>query len=234
MLNAGPDGKYLTGDEPAAFPKQLARNVAGKLSYQMTPRYQLSGYFTKDKNFNEADLQIAPFGAAVDFTHSPWEQTNPFDWKPYVYKSEFRGTPSNTTFFDVQYGKSGYKLYYGIQDEAVGKPTMYDRSTLLLTVTASHISDTTGSSVERRIVPPASSAASASNLDITSSVATTRARVRESGQVTTRCCSTPRRAAKFRSAAPVDQPTGMTSIRYGTDRWRLGDRVTLNLSRALG
>ena len=111
MRNAGPDGRYLTGDEPPAFPKQLARNAAIKLSYQMTPKYQLSGYTTRDKNFNEADLQIAPFGAAVDFAHSPWEQTNPFDWKPYVYKTEFRGTPSNTTFFDVQYGKSGYKLF---------------------------------------------------------------------------------------------------------------------------
>jgi len=142
VRNAGPDGKYLTGDEPPAFPKQLARNAAIKLSYQMTSRYQLSGYTTRDRNFNEADLQIAPFGATVDFAHSPWEQTNPFNWKPYVYKSEFRGTPSNTTFFDIQYGKSGYKLFYDVQPEAIDKPTMYDRATLLLTGSnIPHISD---------------------------------------------------------------------------------------------
>jgi hypothetical protein len=142
VRNAGPDGKYLTGDEPAAFPKQLARNAAVKLSYQMSPSYQVLGYTTKDRNFNEADIQIAPFGATVDFAHSPWEQTNPFDWKPYVYKGEFRGTPGDQVLFDVQYGKSGYKLYYGVQDEALDKPTMYDRTTLLLTGSnIPHISD---------------------------------------------------------------------------------------------
>ncbi len=142
VRNAGPDGRYLTGDEPPAFPKQLARNASIKASYQMTPRYQLIGYTTRDRNFNEADLQIAPFGATVDFAHSPWEQTNPFNWKPYVHKSEFRGTPTNKLFFDVQAGKSGYKLYYDVQPEAAATPTMYDRTTLLLTGSnIPHISD---------------------------------------------------------------------------------------------
>ena len=142
VRNAGPDGRYLTGDEPPAFPKQLARNASIKVSYQVTPRYQLMGYTTRDRNFNEADLQIALFGATVDFAHSPWEQTNPFNWKPYVYKSEFRGTPTDKLFFDIQAGKSGYKLYYGVQPEAAAKPTTYDRTTLLLTGSnIPHISD---------------------------------------------------------------------------------------------
>jgi hypothetical protein len=225
----------LTGDEPAAFPKQLARNAAIKLSYQMTPKYQLSGYTTRDKNFNEADLQIAPFGAVVDFAHSPWEQTNPFDWKPYVYKTEFRGTPSNTTFFDVQYGKSGYKLYYGIQDEAAGKPTMYDRSTLLLTGSnIPHISDFNFWVLESNLAyVPTRFLGGRHNFKFgyhlqrrdnsgarPKNPAGDYALLFDAGV-----------AAEFEANnAPVD-PTNWDNVYsfYGTDQWRVGDRVTLNL-----
>ena len=31
VQNAGPDGIYLTGDEPAAFPKLTGQNIDGKL-----------------------------------------------------------------------------------------------------------------------------------------------------------------------------------------------------------
>jgi hypothetical protein len=133
VRNAGPDGKYLTGDEPAAFPKLAATNITGKLSYQIGRKYQASTYISRDETTNQADIQIAPFGAAVDFAHTPWEATNPFDWKPYTRKVEIRGTPSAKVLFDAQFGKSGYKLYYGIQPESASTPTTYDRTTLLLT-----------------------------------------------------------------------------------------------------
>ena len=142
VLNAGPDGKYLTGDEPAAFPKLTGENVSGKLSYQFTPKYQVNGFVARDQTTNEAELQIAPFGAVVDFAHSPWEQTNPFNWLPYARKAELRGTPSSKLIFDVVGGKSGYKLFYDQQPETFNKPTMYNRSTLLLTgANIPHISD---------------------------------------------------------------------------------------------
>jgi len=235
VLNAGPDGRYLTGDEPAAFPKQLARNVAGKVSYQITPRYQLNGYFTKDKNFNEADLQIAPFGAAVNFAHSPWEQTNPFDWKPYVYKTEFHGTPSNTTFFDVQYGKSGYKLYYGIQPQSIGVPTMYDRSTLLLTGSnIPHISDfnfwvfeSNVSYVPTRFLGGRHQFKFGYHL---------QARDNSGARPTNPAGDY---ALMFDAGAPVEletnnapvDPTNWDNVYsfYGTDQWRLSDKLTLNL-----
>jgi hypothetical protein len=235
VLNAGPDGRYLTGDEPAAFPKQLARNAAVKMSYQMTPRYQLSGYTTRDKNFNEADLQIAPFGAVVDFAHSPWEQTNPFDWKPYVYKTEFRGTPSNTTFFDVQYGKSGYKLYYGIQDQSIGVPTMYDRSTLLLTGSnIPHISDfnfwvfeSNLAYVPTRFLGGRHSFKFGYHLQRRDN---SGARPKNPGGDYALLFDAGVPAEFEANNAPVD-PTNWDNVNslYGTDQWRVSDKLTLNL-----
>jgi hypothetical protein len=141
-LNAGPDGVYLTGDEPPAFPKLTGRNLTAKLSYQINQKYQASMYAARDQTTNQADIQIAPFGAAVNFAHTPYDSTDPFNWLPKTTKGELRGTPTSKTFFDVQYGKSGYKLHYGIQPAAVGIPNMYDRTTLLLTGSnIPHISD---------------------------------------------------------------------------------------------
>jgi hypothetical protein len=133
VLNAGPDGKFLDGDDPPAYPKLTGQNIAGKLSYQITPKYQINALVTRDQTTNEAEIQFAPFGAAVDFAHTPWEATNPFNWLPYARKVEMRGTPSNAFLFDAVFGKSGYTLNYGTQPETFNKPTMYNRNTLLLT-----------------------------------------------------------------------------------------------------
>ena len=133
VLSAGPDGRYLTGDEPPAYPTLSGRNMAGKLSYQFNSRYSLSTFISKDQTSNEAEIQIAPFGAAVDFAHTAFEATNPFDWKPYVRKGEFKGALTQRMFFDLNFGKSGYNILYDNQPEAAGKPTTYDRSNLMLT-----------------------------------------------------------------------------------------------------
>ncbi len=132
-LNPGPDGIYLTGDEPAAFPHLTGTNLSGKVSYQFKPGYFLSGYTSRDETTNEAEIQIAPFGAAVNFAHTPFESTNPFDWKPYVRKVQFKGAPTSHVLFDINFGKSGYQLVYDNQSIAADKPTTYNRSTLLLT-----------------------------------------------------------------------------------------------------
>lgn len=142
VLNAGPDGRFLTGDEPAAFPKLTGQNIDAKVSYQMSPKYQLNGFIARDQTTNEAEIQIAPFGAAVNFAHTPWESTDPFNWLPDARKLEFRGTPTNNLIFDVVGGKSGYKLHYEIQPEVFDTPTTYNRNTLLLTgANIPHISD---------------------------------------------------------------------------------------------
>jgi hypothetical protein len=142
VRNAGPDGRYLTGDEPAAFPKLTGRNVTAKFTYQVSKAYQALVYMTRDLTTNEADIQIAPFGAPSEFSNTPWEATNPFDWRPKITKGEFKGTPTSTTLFNAQFGFSGYILTYGIQPEAIGVPTMYNRNTSVLTGSnIPHVSD---------------------------------------------------------------------------------------------
>ena len=235
VRDAGPDGKYLTGDEEAVFPKQLARNAAVKLSYQISRKFQLIGYTTRDRSFNEADIQIAPFGATVDFAHSPYEQTNPFDWRPYVYTGELRGTPSNRLLFDVQYGKSGYKLDYGVQEEALTKPTMYDRTTLMLTGSnIPHLSDFNfwvldanatflppGEFLGRHELKFGYHLQRRDNHSV-------RPRNQAGDYALLFDNGVP---AEFESNnAPVD-PTAWDNVNsfYVTDQWRMGRRVTLNL-----
>jgi hypothetical protein len=137
VANAGPDGKYLTGDEPAALPKGDANNYIGKVSYQMTPHYQFIGLANKDRSYSDIDLQTTPFGAsATDFSHIPLERTNTSDWKFLFLKGEVRGTPRNNLVFDVNFGRSHYTIDWGVQPQAVNIPSAYNRNTLLLTGSA--------------------------------------------------------------------------------------------------
>lgn len=125
--NAGPDGRYLTGDEPAAFVTLSAFNILGKLSYQITPKYSLIGVATQDGNVSDAELQ------AQDYAFTPKESTSTFDWQPYHRKGEFRGTPTNSLFFDLQAGRSGYDIDRGIQPGCDNAPSVLDRSSQLFT-----------------------------------------------------------------------------------------------------
>jgi hypothetical protein len=145
VLNAGPDGKYLTGDEPAALPKGYATNYIAKLAYQMTPKYQFVGFGTKDRNFSEVDIQTAPFGApasASNLARVPWERTNTADWNYTFMKGEVRGTPRENLLFTVHFGRSVYTIDWLVKPEAINLPDTYNRNTLLLTGSGNpHISD---------------------------------------------------------------------------------------------
>ena len=124
-LNPGPDGVYLTGDEPAAFPKLHATNLIGKLSYQMTPTYQLMATASRDQNKSEADIQNQ------SYVFTPFNSTSVFDWEPRNAKVEVRGTPSSKVLFDVQFGRSGYDLNRDIQPACNNAPTTFDNATQL-------------------------------------------------------------------------------------------------------
>src|SRR4029079_4876738 len=76
VANAGPDGKFLTGDEPAAFPKLHSNNAVGKLTYQATQKYAVSTTVTYDKNYSSSDLQ----GQSYAFV--PFDSTGILDWEP--------------------------------------------------------------------------------------------------------------------------------------------------------
>src|SRR6202022_1934476 len=85
-----------------------------------------------DKKFSPRGFQRAPVGAAINFSPTRWEATNPFDWTNVIGKVELRGTPSSRLVFDVQVGRTNYVLNWGIQPESVGIPPIYDRTTLVL------------------------------------------------------------------------------------------------------
>lgn len=137
VLNPGPDGVYLTGDEPAAFPKSRLNNPTIKGSYQATSKYQFVADYAREVNNSDADYQKTIFNAQStanpDFTHIAWEATQGFRWVPTRWKAEFKGTPTNHLLFDAQFGRSTYLLDYLEQPACGTTPPTYDRNTLMLT-----------------------------------------------------------------------------------------------------
>src|SRR2546426_3285652 len=137
VLNPGPDGVYLTGDEPAASPKSRLNNPTIKTSYQVTPKYQLVADYAREVTQSDADYQKTIFNAQPaanpDFTHIAFEATQVFRWVPTRWKAEFKGTPSNQLLFDAQFGRSTYLLDYLEQPACGTRTPTYDRQTLLLT-----------------------------------------------------------------------------------------------------
>src|SRR3954471_11214481 len=137
VLDPGPDGVYLTGDEPAAFPKSALDNPTIKGSFQLTPKYQLVADYAREVTNSDADYQKTIFNAQPtanpDFTHIAFEATQAFRWVPTRWKFELKGTPSNHLLFDAQFGRSTYLLDYTPQSACGLTPPTYDRNTLLRT-----------------------------------------------------------------------------------------------------
>ncbi len=137
QLNAGPDGQYLTGDEPAALPKATLANPTIKGSFQATRNYQFVADYARELTKSDADSQNTPFGAQPtanpDFSHIAFEATQVFEWVPTRWKGEFKGTPTNNLLFDVQYGRSTYLLNYSLQPDCGSTPGIYNRNTLMIT-----------------------------------------------------------------------------------------------------
>jgi hypothetical protein len=137
QLNPGPDGVYLTGDEPPAIPKAYVLHSAIKGSYQMSPKYQFVTDYGREHTHKEADGQQTPFRAQQTdrdgFSHLAFEATNIFNWLPTRWKFELKGTPTNSLLFDQQFGRSTYLVNYVRQPACGNNPGMYDRTTLMLT-----------------------------------------------------------------------------------------------------
>ena len=137
QLNAGPDGQYLTGDEPPAYPKATLANPTIKGSFQATRNYQFIADYAREITKSDADAQQTPFGAqptaTPDFSHLAFEATQVFKWVPTRWKGEFKGTPTSNLLFDVQYGRSTYLLNYSLQPDCGTSPGIYNRNTLMLT-----------------------------------------------------------------------------------------------------
>jgi hypothetical protein len=137
VLDPGPDGVYLTGDEPAAFPKSVLDNPTIKGSFQLTPKFQLVADYAREVTNSDADYQKTIFAAQStsnpDFTHIAFEATQAFRWVPTRWKLELKGTPNNHLLFDAQFGRSTYLLDYTPQSVCGLTPPTYDRNTLMLT-----------------------------------------------------------------------------------------------------
>lgn len=232
----GPDGRFLTGDEPAAPVSLDAYNLLGKLSYQVTPKYSIIGVATEDSNTSNAELQ------AQDYAFTPKASTSTFDWKPYHHKLELRGTPSNSLFFDLQAGRSGYDINRGIQPDCGDEPSTFDRSSLLFTgcrfaqfgisrflmwivdgsmtyappsFLGGRHQIKVGYRLSRRTTPGIRPSSPAGDYQIT--VDTIQGVPRTPVEITV-------------SNAPVDpQQWDNTYSLYIADQWRIGDRLTLNL-----
>jgi outer membrane receptor protein involved in Fe transport len=137
QLNAGPDGQWLTGDEPPAYPKSTLQNPTIKGQYQMSRKIQFVADYAREITKSDVDSQNTPFGAqptaSPDFSHLAFEATQVFKWVPTRWKLEMKGTPSDRLFFDQQFGRSTYLLNYSQQPSCGTTPGTYNRNTLMIT-----------------------------------------------------------------------------------------------------
>ena len=141
---AGPDGQYLSGDEPLKLLEGSGHSNIFKLSYQMTPKYQLMGFYWRDSVFdNPAVPSAGVFGTGNPLT-VPYEASSQYRLKFKAPIVQFRGTPSSNLSFDLKVGKSGYDAPYEIQPGFENLPSRWDRNTGLYT----------GSPISPGITPP--------------------------------------------------------------------------------
>ena len=129
VLNAGPDGKYQTGDEPPYLPTASNRILTGKLSYQATNRYQYSGYWQR-----EVDVDHGVFSALGATRFVPYEASGILNYDPRVAKIEMKGTPSNRFLFTGMFSRDWAPgLVYSGQPGQREQPAARDLATSMRT-----------------------------------------------------------------------------------------------------
>jgi hypothetical protein len=103
VASPGSDGKYLTGDEPAAdFHSQLDQTT-GKVSFQMSTRTRLIYAIQRD-------IKREPENGAGRFV--PLEATRDYTVPPSIQKGEMQSTLSDRTLLNVVGGYVGYLTDY--------------------------------------------------------------------------------------------------------------------------
>jgi hypothetical protein len=244
VLNPGPDGVYLTGDEPAAFPKSRLNNPTIKGSYQVTQKYQLIGDYAREVTQSDADYQKTIFNAQPasnpDFTHIAFEATQVFRWVPTRWKTEFKGTPTNHLLFDAQFGRSTYLLDYLEQPTCGTTPPTYDRNTLMLTGCGiQQQSDFTMWVGDGSLTYVPSSFLGGSHefklgYQLSMRDITGNSQVRPSGNYALMfdvVNGVPHQPVQFETANAPVEPDNWDNVysAYFADQWRLGQRLTFNL-----
>jgi hypothetical protein len=129
----GPDGEYLTGDEPLADVRTRLTHGALKLSYQPTPKNRLIAAW-------QPTLKYQPQGLPPDPNRfRPLETTLDYRNPSSMYKGEIQSTVTNRIVLSVVAGYGGYLADYApwrskfANPVARGNPSRYDRETSLRT-----------------------------------------------------------------------------------------------------
>lgn len=143
----GPDGRYLTGDEPSFYPDAEQWGTVLKLSYQATPKYQIVAFWWRDRTADNGSCTSGYFGGANCRT-IPYEASTIYNLRDLVWNGEFRGTPTNNLTFSVKGGRAAYQTRYYIQPGFELLPTRFNRNTQLYT--GSPISNGNTTAAQRR------------------------------------------------------------------------------------
>jgi hypothetical protein len=127
VANAGPDGTFGTGDEPPYFPSMRFRHYTGKLTYQMTQRYQLVASYASDREL--ADSELGNITGAIGFRYVPRESSMNEHFNPTTELGIFRATYSKV-FFVAQVQKVWYLVDFYTPEEGLNTIMTRDITTL--------------------------------------------------------------------------------------------------------
>ena len=122
----GADGVYGTVDDIPHLPVVSTKNYTSKLSYQLSPNYQLVGFFAEDYSVNDG-AGVSSKGAPqfIPYESATYQTFNPTNWR-----GEFRGIIRDNLIFNAQSGRVSYVVNYA--DTPTCDPTQpatFDRNT---------------------------------------------------------------------------------------------------------
>jgi len=124
--NPGPDGRYLTGDEPQAYFESSLYQYSAKLSYQMSRNNRLVYAY-------QQGVKAQPQNAGDRFR--PLEATRDYKNPTSIQKGEWQGTLSQRMLANTMFGYTGYVTDYDAARSyaSADKPPRQDLETTLRT-----------------------------------------------------------------------------------------------------
>ena len=114
----GPDGKYLTADDPPAYVRTRLTHGAMKVSYQPTTGNRLIGAWQPTLKYQPQGLPPEPNRLR------PLESTLDYRNPSRMYKGELQSTLSSRMVSDVIVGGGGYTADYAPWRSDFAKPVV--------------------------------------------------------------------------------------------------------------
>lgn len=121
---AGSDGVYGTADDELGESLAAVHGLTGKLTYQATKKYQMTGFFVRT-------LKLEPERAGSRFV--PAESTMNQRSSQIATKVQVQGTPTDKVLFDFNVAVHVQNAYLGPAEDVPGKPSRFDRTTGIYT-----------------------------------------------------------------------------------------------------